>query len=175
MNRLKCEGKFFFDQNKVEYRIEKNTDENLTLLDTVPVRTHIKNDTSKEIAFIILLVSQENHDGSGDDDRSPIYFPPGRFQKIKNEVRKNEDAALIVVQDDDANFRYYSSRCFKDELKLYISTYVDLPNETGNYMDKGHFHDFIHEALKKCFPDKEFTTEPPQAVGNGGVLKPGDY
>jgi hypothetical protein len=199
MEKLDCSGEY--NPGTLDYRItielpkEANGEEgdrNLCPTVLIPLFGKCKTFSfwpfKKNIHFIIIVVSRK------DKPKSPeniISKPKPCNDLIPYEIINTDDsnhqliikgslgyhglfpdmAKLgVVIIEETNNNDIFTKQAFRNEFKEYKKKFIADPNKYKSYLDKEHLHNFLHELIKRL--KENMTVEPPQAVGNGGILKP---
>jgi hypothetical protein len=200
MERLDCKGKYDKCNKKYNLEIQLSRDDltnqngnyDLKLCPTLTLPFYGKCRSRSgifrnrvSINFIIVILSDKvnkdpqqiacsnliPHNIDTSDIENPKLILSGSL--ITHGLYPNgKNVGVVVIEETESNFIFLDSK-FKYQFKDFKKRVIRIPKDEESYMDKDNFHQFIKEFINSARKDKDFITPPPQAVGNGGVLKPG--
>ncbi|XLS29296.1 hypothetical protein ACJD0Z_00405 [Flavobacteriaceae bacterium M23B6Z8] len=128
------------------------------------------------VHLIIIVLSKKNADNSNLNCLSNTQVQDNNLiltgLLTDHGILANNKNMGVVIVEETESYSAFKSSSLENNLKKYKKNNIRKPNESGDYYDKTDLHNFLNKEILRI-TGKEFVNQPPTAVGNGGVLKPG--
>jgi hypothetical protein len=174
MNHL--DVKAYHDNENFAILISLTERKNLEIYEVITVKEKCKPMKSDKDVYIMFIFVGNKHKvvprrkfNSINVDGTIVYFDKLRNGDINS---TQTPTGIFVIEESDC--WEILAKIPKGKLKTFVREHIECFSTTDDTLQvKQKLHEFVKEYLVSNGCKLKPATPPPQAVGNGGVLKPG--